>query len=108
MLVDIAPQLMETGVPYFAWGRRPTLFDATGFGTDVTWRALAFLTFTPDGLMTRVVEPACGFGWGYDLRSRRPSPAPLRATTRVDWLDVRDAYASRYPEWTFGGEAWEP
>jgi hypothetical protein len=58
-LLDNPPQLRGLGVPFFTWGLEPRMFDApldTPAGI-VRWQALTFLTQTPDGLMTRMVEP---------------------------------------------------
>jgi hypothetical protein len=110
VVIDVPPQMRETGVPYLSFGIRPTLFDAPAFATedDVTWRASSFLTHTPDALMTPVVEPICGFRWGYDLRKGVPQPINLDEAVRTDWLDARDELTRHFPAWSFGGEGWIP
>lgn len=108
VIVDVAPQLSEARMPYLAFGVRPVLFDAPAFAAqNVVWRAWSFLTYTPDALMTRAVEPACGFRWGYDLHAGTPHPVELLASGRKEWLDVREELRVRLPEWTFGGDDWE-
>ena len=110
VMVDLAPQLRDARMPFVTFGVRPTLFDAPAFvdGGNVVWRASSFLTYSPDGLMTPVVEPACGFGWGYDIREGIPEPIELTPAGRDEWLDVRAELRRQYPEWTFRGDDWEP
>jgi hypothetical protein len=80
VIMDVAPQLREARMPYFSFGIQPVLFDAPcSSGENVTWRAWSFLTFTPDCVMTSVVEPACGFRWGLRLTRRDPNAEHLAA-----------------------------
>ena len=66
VLADVAPQLQGLGMPYVAFGVRPTYFDSPAISApDADWRAATFLTATPDVLLSRVIEPVCGFCWGY-------------------------------------------
>jgi hypothetical protein len=58
--------------------------------------------------MTKVVEPVCGFTWGYEIRNGLPSATSLAAATRADWLDATEALRSQVPGWKFGGAGWEP
>jgi hypothetical protein len=105
VVVDVAPQLKDTRVPYLSYGPRPALFDAPAFTEkNVVWRASSFLTSTPDALMTPVVEPVCGFRWGYVIRGGAPHPSELVAAGRDDWLEAVDDLHRGFPDWTFG--AW--
>lgn len=56
--------------------------------------------------MTRVIEPVCGFAWGYDIRDAVPSPTRLLPVETCDWHDVREELRVRLPSWTFGGDEW--
>jgi hypothetical protein len=108
VVVDVAPQMKESRMPYLSFGIQPVLFDAPTFTEqNVTWRAWSFLTFTPDCVMTSVVEPACGFHWGYDIRAGTPLPINLVPVGRAEWLDVREELRKRFPDWTFQGDDWE-
>src|SRR6187200_2356602 len=70
-------------MPYFAFGVRPTFFDAPSTDDrDYEFRAAAFLTASPDALMTPVVEPLCGFSWGYRVVDETPHIDPARAGRR--------------------------
>jgi hypothetical protein len=69
VIVDVAPQVRGLQVPYVSFGVEPTLFDAPSTtDADEDWVARAFLTASPDRLMTRVVQPVVGLRWGYVLR----------------------------------------
>jgi hypothetical protein len=105
VIVDVAPQLRESKMPFLSFGLRPTMFDAPAT-TDphVTWRAASFLTYAPDCLMTPTIRPACGFRWGYDVRDGSPEPTELLVAGRDDWLDLRTELEPRYPDWTFLGD----
>jgi hypothetical protein len=108
VIPDVAPQLRDAQVPYLSFGIQPTLFDAPAFTEqNVVWRAWSFLTQTPDLLMTPVVEPVCGFTWGYDIVEGRPAPTELRPASGSDWLDLREDLRAKLPGWTFGGDGWD-
>lgn len=71
--LDIAPQFRDTGFPYVCWGHKPTFFDAPCMLTEnferqigINWRADAFLVRSPDGVLTKSIQPLCGFSWGYE------------------------------------------
>jgi hypothetical protein len=103
VLVDTAPQLSDTGVPYYAWGTNPSFFDAPSTTRNVTiWSADTFLVASPDALMTRVVEPVCGFRWGYEIHDRDPEPLPLTLADPTSWPSARAVLRERYPAWEFG------
>lgn len=109
VIVDVAPQLRESKMPFLSFGLRPTMFDAPAFTErNVTWRAASFLTYAPDCLMTPTIGPACGFRWGYDIRDGSPEPTELVTAGRDDWLAVRTELRPRYPDWTFLGDEWTP
>ncbi len=106
---DIAPQSREANTPYLAFGIDPVLFDApASTERNLHWRARTFLTFTPDCLMTPVVEPLCGFRWGYVAADGAVTPVELVPSTRADWTEARRVLRLRLPTWTFGGADWTP
>jgi len=105
LLVDVAPQMSAAGarMPYFAFGVRPTFFDAPSTDDpDYEFRAAAFLTASPDALMTPVVEPLCGFKWGYRVVDETPHVDPLEPAGAADWAWIRATLERDYPAWTFG------
>jgi hypothetical protein len=65
LICDVPPHMRSVAMPFMSFGVRPTLFDAPADDTDsdLTWRATAFLTYTPDLLMSKVIGPVCGFSW---------------------------------------------
>jgi hypothetical protein len=105
LLVDVAPQMQAVGarMPYFAFGAHPTFFDAPSTDDrDYQFRAAAFLTASPDALMTPVVEPLCGFGWGYRIVDETPHVDPLQPAGATEWTWMRATLERDYPAWTFG------
>ncbi len=102
-LVDVAPQLRGLGVPFLAFGVRPTCFDApldTPEGIS-RWEALTFLTQTPDGLMTRRVEVILGFRWGYEIERDSPTPIPPVLAEPQDWRYAKARLEAEFPTWAF-------
>jgi hypothetical protein len=98
--VDMAPQLREARTPYVVFGMVPTFFDAPAMAaSEADWHAWTFLTATPDALMTRVLEPVCGFRWGYSINGGRPALGELAAATGSDWIESVTEFRSRYPNW---------
>ena len=106
---DVPPQFRDANIPYALWGVEPTFFDAPAHDAkNVEFFARAFLTYTPDCLLTPVVEPLCGFTWGYDVEQGAVRPRELRASAPDDWFAARKLLRIRLPTWTFGGDAWQP
>ena len=100
--VDQPPQHSEANTPYCYWGIHPTFFDApsTIYG-GVTWVADAFLAASPDALMSRTVEPICGFRWGYTTSRRPPGILPPETLPTTAWEPARATLRERYPAWNF-------
>jgi len=104
VFVDVAPQMhaVSAGMPYFAFGPRPALFDAPSTDDrEYEFRAHAFLTASPDAVMSAVVEPLCGFRWGYDVIEGNPVIAPLERAGIEEWSWMRSVLEERYPDWRF-------
>jgi hypothetical protein len=104
-VLDAPPQLRGLGLPYLAWGVAPRAFDAPLDTPDgvARWQAVTFLTQTPDGLMSRTVEPFVGVTWGYTIgESGAPTIAPVAPARADDWSDVRPLLERECPAWTFG------
>ncbi|HEY2602713.1 MAG TPA: hypothetical protein VGI67_14240 [Thermoleophilaceae bacterium] len=101
-IVDTPPQLADAGIPWAAWGLRPVLFDAPSTDYETFWfRAMAFLAVSPDAVMSPVVEPLCGFRWGYNVDEGVPAPVPLAVADSSDWNDARPLLAQHCPGWRF-------
>lgn len=108
---DVAPQARDANTPFLSFGIDPVMFDAPA--TDerdarVDWTAHTYLTATPDCLMTPVVEPVCGFSWGYVLADGAVSLKPMRPSVRGDWHTSRKYLGLRLPTWEFRGDEWDP
>ena len=102
IIVDVAPQLQGSGIPWMSFGVRPVYFDAPSTTSEeASFRADAFLAASPDGVMTPVAEPLCGFSWGYDVAAGVPAPAPLTPAARERWAAMVPALAAGCPGWTF-------
>lgn len=109
VLVDTAPQLSGSGMPYYAWGTNPSFFDAPSTTQGGTvWMADAFLTASPDALMTRAIEPLCGFSWGYTTPGERPNLLPPVPVEPAAWSSARSVLTTRYPSWNFGPSRADP
>jgi hypothetical protein len=105
-LLDAPPQLRGLGAPFLTWGLEPRCFDAPLDTPDgiSRWQAVTFLTQTPDGLLTRTVEPLVGMTWGYSIADGKPTISPLSAARQQDWDGVRETLEHDCPLWTFGDE----
>jgi hypothetical protein len=102
VIVDVAPQLRGSGVPWFSFGVRPAFFDAPSTTADeATFRFDAFLAVSPDAVMTPVAEPLCGFSWGCDVTGGTPASTPLTPAGAERWAAIRPALAAACPEWSF-------
>jgi hypothetical protein len=105
---DVPPQFAESDVPYFAFGVRPTVFDAPAIvAKDVTWRACTFLTYTPDAVLSRASRPLCGFTWGYDVTGGERIVKPLEVAPYSVWAANLPDLLLRYPTWEFQDVAWD-
>jgi len=103
-LLDAAPQLRGLGVPFQTWGPEPRCFDApldTPDGISL-WQAVTFLTQTPDGLLSRIVEPLVGTTWGYAIDGGIPTISALSAARQEHWDSLRSILERECPQWTFG------
>lgn len=102
VLVDKPPQLSDDDSPYFCWGLNPSFFDAPSTPeSNVNWEAHAFLTASPDALMTKVVRPLCGLSWGYKTRDDAVEILPIQRIGPGEWLSARVVLRDRYPRWNF-------
>ena len=100
VIVDRAPQLLDTGYPYVTFGLRPAFFDAPSTTDErVVWRARTFLTSTPDLLMTKVLEPVVGFTWGYDVADGRVDVVGLALASDDDWGSLAREVRRELPQW---------
>lgn len=103
-MVDGPPQMSDVDHPFCTWGPCPTLFDApaTSDRPVPLWRADAFLTVSPDALMTKVVQPVCAFHWGYVIADDGTvtSQWPTSDGT-TSWRDIVPLLRTQYPNWTF-------
>jgi hypothetical protein len=99
---DVPPHLADTGMPFMSLGVRPTFFDAPAdTWPSSEWRATAFLAYTPDVLMTKVVGPLCGFRWGFDKVEGEPRIVPVERAEPDDWNAMADRLRALYPAWKF-------
>ncbi|HEX5547691.1 MAG TPA: hypothetical protein VFX24_09780 [Ktedonobacterales bacterium] len=102
VLVDQPPQLEGTGMPYVYWGPCPSFFDNPFTTTrGVHWTADAFLVASPDAVMTRVVQPICGFSWGYSTEEAETRALPLVSIAPAAWPAACAILRPQYPDWQF-------
>lgn len=105
VLVDQPPQLEGSGMPYVYWGPCPAFFDNPFTTTrGVHWTADAFLVISPDAVMTRVVQPVCGFSWGYSTEDKETRALPLTRVDPAAWPAACAVLRPQYPHWEFREE----
>ena len=105
VLVDQPPQLEGSGMPYVYWGPCPSFFDNPFTTTrGVHWTADAFLVISPDAVMTRVVQPVCGFSWGYSTEGEQTAALPLTPLDPAAWPAACAILREQYPTWEFRDE----
>jgi hypothetical protein len=108
MLCDVPPHMRSVAMPFMSFGVRPTLFDAPAYDTqpNLRWRATAFLTYTPDLLLSKVIGKVCGFSWGFDKKHGEITSRPVSEAGQHEWEDFASSLRPLYSEWTFlSGEA---
>jgi len=104
-IIDLPPQLAESEMPYVYWGPYPSFFDNPFTNKKgVHWTADAFLVVSPDAVMTRVVQPVCGFHWGYSTEGDETSALPLTLVDPDAWVFARMLLRERYRQWEFRAE----
>lgn len=102
VVVDTTPQLAEVDVPFAYWGFCPTFFDAPSTTSKgLIWTADAFLVRSPDAVMSRVIQPICGFHWGYTTQSELPTLLPLTELPLAAWTRACAVLQVHYPNWVF-------
>jgi hypothetical protein len=103
LLCDAPPHMRSLAMPFMSFGVRPTFFDAPAddIEPNLGWSATAFLTYTPDILMSREIGPVCGFRWGFDKRDGAVSSRAVTAAGRAEWETFASSLRPLYPEWTF-------
>jgi hypothetical protein len=90
----VPPQMADSGMPYMSFGTRPMFFDAPADSVPSSqFRATAFLTYSPDVLMTKVVAPICGFHWGFDRITGESRSLPIQPASRMRRLGPNGAAA---------------
>jgi hypothetical protein len=102
VVCDVPPQMADSGMPYMSFGTRPMFFDAPADSVPCSqFRATAFLTYSPDVLMTKVVAPICGFHWGFDRITGESRSLPIQPAECGDWDSMARQLRSMYPAWEF-------
>jgi hypothetical protein len=102
VICDVPPQMADSGMPFMSFGTRPTFFDAPADTVPSSkFRATAFLTYSPDVLMTKVVAPICGFRWGFDRVAGESTSIPIERAESADWDGMADELRALYPAWDF-------
>jgi hypothetical protein len=104
--VDGPPSLRGLGVPFVSFGPCPTLFDAPmSTESEVRFVADAFLTASPDAVVSRRSRPCFGFRWGYSTKAG--SAAELISPALIDHDDWRGALpvlGEQFSDWRFDAD----
>jgi hypothetical protein len=102
VMCDTAPQMTGVALPFMSFGVNPVLFDApVRIQPGLQWRAESFLTCTPDVLMSKIIEPVCGFTWGFDVEDSGVRIKDLAVVEDSSWSKATEHLAQRYPDWRF-------
>jgi len=101
--VDGPPQLRGLAVPFVSFGHCPTLFDApASTESDIRFVADAFLTASPDALISRRSQPCAGFRWGYATqKDRKPELLSLSILGEREWANALPILQEAYTDWEF-------
>jgi hypothetical protein len=101
--VDVPPQLQALGVPFVSFGRCPTLFDApASTESDVRFIADAFLTASPDALISRRSQACFGVRWGYSTKlGEQAELLPPTVLRHSDWEQAIPILEEHFPDWGF-------
>lgn len=69
LFLDVDDDLRRAGVPYFAYGFPPELYDAPcknlGNNEELTWTAYIYLVDIPSRMNHNKLSYIAGFSWGY-------------------------------------------
>src|SRR5262249_25691953 len=86
-----------------AGGVEPRCFDAPLDTPDgiTRWQAVTFLMQTPDGLMSRNVEPLLGVTWGHFIADGVPTINDSAHAGQSEGDGLKPILTRDCPEWTF-------
>ena len=92
--LDVPEDLRGQGLPWFAVGYPPELFDAPcrnlRDSTKLLWRASTFLVDVPSRINGHRLGLLAGFSWGYSENDRgEVSLLDFRQLTENDWNEMK-------------------
>ena len=92
--LDVPKDLQAHGLPYFAIGYPPELFDAPcrnlRDSERLIWRAFTFLVDVPSRINGHHLGFLAGFSWGYTENSRgEVSLLDFRQLSETDWNELK-------------------
>lgn len=107
--VDTHPTLAELGIPFFAFGFLPEIFDAPCNNLNglarLEWIADTFLVTLPSRANDYSISCVAGFQWGYweyDLDGKRQVEInPLVVTSPVLWKQQIALLQGNFDHWNF-------
>jgi hypothetical protein len=106
--VDICPSMSESGLPFYAFGSLPQLFDAPcrnlGDSAELRWTADTFLTTVPLRSRDEGLSWLAGFRWGYtesDIPGQKPVLLPLEITGAQAWNEQLPVLQRECGNWRF-------
>ena len=93
--LDVPEEVRAHGLPYFAIGYPPELFDAPcrnlRDSEKLVWRAHTFLVDVPSRINGRRLSFLAGFSWGYTENARdEVSLLDFRQLAETDWNELKD------------------
>lgn len=107
--IDVSPLLKKAGIPFFAYGYLPEVYDAPcnnlGIAPKLKWVADTFLTTMPSPINNNVIGYLLGFRWGYieydDSGKRKVEMLPLEITDATVWNNFIPKLQGDFPGFAF-------
>lgn len=101
--MDPIPFLAGLNTPFCWFGPEPKLYDApvrTGV-QRLDWTCHSYFTYIDDALLSKVVKPVLGFGWGFVIEQGKPSVKALREVSLGTWNEHRGLLEMSFGGWEF-------
>ena len=104
-MIDVTPAMQEAGLPFFAYGYPPEIYDAPvnnyGLGKEIKWFAKTFLVDMPSYVNNNTISFLAGFQWGYIDSEKGTENIPIEIIERDSWTQETSFLKENCPKWNF-------